>query len=121
MHAAVGKESTVEQGWIRRFVFPWLRYQKESYLRSQTWTIYAAVHVLQGTSNAEESPPAQKVVVTKTFWTDGTMMTNTASLFQILGGLRNVSFNTMKSHWKTIPTLLHSKKEVGTRDHGNFL
>ena len=26
----------------------------------------------------------------------------------------------MKSHWKTIPTLQHDKKEVGTRNHGNF-
>ena len=31
------------------------------------------------------------------------------------------SFNTMKSNWKTIPTLLHNKKEVGTRTHENFL
>ena len=30
----------------------------------------------------------QKMVVTKTFWTDGTTMTNTASFCQILGGLR---------------------------------
>ena len=62
-----------------------------------------------------------KVVVTKTFWTDGTMMTNTASLCQMLGGLRNRSFNTMKSHWKAISTWLHGKKEVGTRNHRKFL
>ena len=46
----------------------------------------------------------KSVVVTKTFWTDGTMMTDTASLCQILGGLRHRSFNTMKSQWKTFPT-----------------
>ena len=57
----------------------------------------------------------------KTFWTDVTMMTHTASLCRTLGGLRNRSFNTMESHWKTIPTWPHNKKEVGTRNHGNFL
>ena len=34
--------------------------------------------------------------------------------------LGNRSFKTMKSHWKTIPKLLHNKKEVGARNHGNF-
>ena len=48
-------------------------------------------------------------------------MTSTASLCQILDGLRNVSFNTMESHWKTIPTLQHNKKEVGTRNHWKLL
>ena len=70
---------------------------------------------------AEEKPASTKVVITTTFWTDGTMMTNTASLCQILGGLRNRSFNTMTSHWKTTPTWLHGKEEVGTRSHGQFL
>ena len=42
------------------------------------------------------------------------MMTNTVSLCQILGGLRNRSFNTMKSHRKIIPTWLQGKKEVET-------
>ena len=57
---------------------------------------------------------------TRKFWTDGRKMTNTANLCQILGGLRKSSFTTMKSHWKTIPTLQPDKKEVGTRNHGNF-
>ena len=65
-------------------------------------------------------PASIKVVVTKTFWTDGATMTNTASLCQMLGGLRNRSFNTMKSHRKTIPALQQNKKEVGTRKRGNF-
>ena len=49
LHAADRKESTVEQGKIRRPVNPRLRYQKESYPRSQTWNIDATAHVLQGT------------------------------------------------------------------------
>ena len=56
MRVAFRKESTVEQGKIRRPVNPRLRHQEESYPRSQTWTIYAAVHVLQSTRYAEESP-----------------------------------------------------------------
>ena len=36
MHAAYRRESTVEQGNIRRPVNPWPRYQKESYPRCQT-------------------------------------------------------------------------------------
>ena len=59
-------------------------------------------------------------MVTKTFWTDGISTTDAANLCQILGGLSNVSFNTMKSHGKTIPTLQQDKKEVGTKNHGNF-
>ena len=38
-------------------------------------------------------------------------MTSTANLCQILGGLRNVSFRTMKSHWKTTPTLRRRRNE----------
>ena len=71
--------------------------------------------------NAEESPKAQKMVVTGTFWTDGLMMTNTASLCQILGGRRKRSFNTMISHRKTVLTWLRGKKEVEERSHGTFL
>ena len=52
---------------------------------------------------------------------DGTMMTNTASLCQILGGLRNRSFNMMQSQWKIIPTWLHGKKAVGTENPGKIL
>ena len=59
-------------------------------------------------------------MVTRTFWTDGITMTNTSNLCKILGGLRNVSFNTMKSHRKTILTLQQDRKEIGTRNHGNF-
>ena len=66
-------------------------------------------------------PASRKVVVTKPFWKDGTMMTNTASLCQILGGLENRSFNIMQSHCKIIFTWLPGKKEVGTRKPGHFL
>ena len=48
------------------------------------------------------------------------MMTNTASFCQILGGLRNRSFNMMQSRWKIIPTWLHGKQEVGTINPRNF-
>ena len=65
-------------------------------------------------------PASTKVVVTKALWTDGTMMTNTESLCQILGGLRNRSFNMTQSHWKIIPSWLHGKKEVGTESLGNL-
>ena len=58
-------------------------------------------------------------MVTKTFWTGGITMTNTANLCLILGGLRKVSCNATKSHWKTIPILQQEKKEVGTRNHGH--
>ena len=37
-------------------------------------------------------------------------MTNTANLCQILKGLRRISFNTMKSHGKSILTLQQEKK-----------
>ena len=49
MPAAYRKESTVEQGQIRRPVNSRLPHQKESYPRCQTWTICAADHVLQST------------------------------------------------------------------------
>ena len=45
-------------------------------------------------------------------------MTNTANLCEILGGVRNVSPNTMKSHWKTTPTLsirLHLRHHNGNQ------
>ena len=42
------------------------------------------------------------------FWSDGTMMTNTASLCQKLGGLRSRSFNMMKSHWKSEREILET-------------
>ena len=51
-----------------------------------------------------------KVVVTKPFWKDGTMMSNTVSLCQISGGQRNRSFKMMQLHWKIIPTWLHGQK-----------
>ena len=51
---------------------------------------------------------------------DGIKMTNIANLCQTLGGLRKASFSTMKSYWKTIPSLQQNKKEVGTRNLGNF-
>ena len=38
MHAAYRKETTVEQGKIRRLVNPRPRYQKETYPRCQTWS-----------------------------------------------------------------------------------
>ena len=120
MHAAVGKNRQWNKARYDVLSIPGYDIKKKSYPRSQTWNIYAAVHVLQGTWNAEDSPQAQKVV-TKTFCTDGTMMTNTASLCQILGGLRNRSFNTMKSQWKTIPSWPHGKKDVGTRNPGQIL
>ena len=47
------------------------------------------------------------------------VVTKIPEVCQILDGLRNVSFKTMKSHWKTILTLTH-KEEVRTRNHGNF-
>ena len=59
-------------------------------------------------------PISTKVVVTKPFWKDGTMMTNTVSLCQMSGGLRNRSFNMTQSQFKIIPTWLHGKTEVGT-------
>ena len=113
VHAAYRKESTVEQGKIRRHVKPRLRYRKESYPRSQTWTIYAAVHVLQKDMICRGKPASTKNVVTKAFWTDCTMMTNTACLCQILGGLRKRSFNMTQSHW-------NGKKEVGTENLGKI-
>ena len=60
MHAAHRKESTVEQGKIRRPANARLRHQKESCPRCRTWTISAADHVPQSTWYAEESPKAQK-------------------------------------------------------------
>ena len=78
MHADVGKESTSEQGEKRRLVNPRLRYQKESYSWSQTWTsmrryMYHKAHEMLKKARKHN-------------WTDGTTMTNTASLWQILGG-----------------------------------
>ena len=46
-------------------------------------------------------------------------MTNTASLCQILGGLRNRSFNTMTSHWKTIPTF--ATKQARSRNEKSWI
>ena len=57
-----------------------------------------------------------KKMVTRKFWTDGTKMTKTANLCQMLCGLKNASFNVMKSHWKTTPTLQQDKKEGEERE-----
>ena len=92
MHAAVSKESTVEQGEIRRPVNPRLRYQKECYPRSP-WTIYVAVHVLQRHMKCSRKSRGNNA---KLFWKGGMTMTNTASLCQKLDGLRNRSFSTIK-------------------------
>ena len=59
--------------------------------------------------------------VAKPLWKDGTMMTNTVSLCQILGGLTNRSFHMTQWHWKIIPTWLLGKKEVGTKNPGKLL
>ena len=45
------------------------------------------------------------------FWTDGTMMTNTASLCQILFSMTNL-------HWKITPFLQQERKELVTRKVG---
>ena len=45
---------------IRRADNFWLCHQKESFPRCQTWTIYAADHVLQSTWYVEESPQQQE-------------------------------------------------------------
>ena len=47
-------------------------------------------------------------------------MTNTADLCQILVWTEE-RINKIKSHWKTIPTLQQDKKDVGSRNHGNFI
>ena len=103
MYAAVGTESTVKQGEIRRPVNLLPRYQKESYPWSQTWTICAAVHVLQSTWHAEESPQAQKWWLQK----HSGQMEQRWQIPQVF--VRHwVGWGT--DHWKTIPTLLHNKK-----------
>ena len=43
----------------------------------------------------------RKPAVTKPFWEDGTRMTNTASLCQMLGGLVNRLFSMTNLHWMT--------------------
>ena len=115
MRAVYRKESTVEQGKIRRPVNHQLRYQKNL------------------THGARHGPPMRQCMYYKAhdmLWKarkhksggkDGTRMTNTASLCQMLSGLRNRSFNMMQSHWEIIPTWLHGKKEVGTENPGNCL
>ena len=52
-----------------------------------------------------------KMVIVKLFWKDGYGMSNTASLCQILDGLKNKLNNMTHLHWKIIPTWLHLKKE----------
>ena len=47
-------------------------------------------------------------------------MTNTESLCQILGGLKNRSDNMTQLHGKIIPAWLQLKKEVETRNLGTF-
>ena len=42
-------------------------------------------------------------------------MTNTASLCEKLGGLKNKSFSMTNMHWKTIPILQQEWKELETR------
>ena len=121
LHAAYRKESTVEQGKRRRPANSRLRYQKESHPQCQTWTICAAAHVSQSTWCAEESPQAQKWCLQNHSGFMARCWQIPRSLCQILGELRNRSFNVTKSHWKIIPTCLHGKKEVGTENPGKFL
>ena len=57
------------------------------------------------TWNAEESPQAPK------------MLQEHSGQMKSLSGR---GWTEEESHWKTIPTLQQNKKEVGTRNHGNF-
>ena len=58
---------------------------------------------------------------TKPFWKDGTMLTNTVSLCQMLVALRNRSFNTMKSQRKTIPASpARQERSRNGKKPGNF-
>ena len=49
---------------------------------------------------------------------DGTRMTNTASLCQMLGVLRCRLFSLTNLHWKTTPILQQERKELETRKIG---
>ena len=54
--------------------------------------------------------------IQKIFCKDVTMMTNTASLCQILGGLRNILFSMANLQWKTTPVLQHERNALETRN-----
>ena len=57
------------------------------------------------------------MVVTKSFWKDGTRMTISASVCQILSGLRSRLFSVMNLHWKTTHILQQQKER--TRNEKN--
>ena len=57
------------------------------------------------------------MVVTKSFWKDGTRMTITAIVCQILSGLRSKLFSMMNLHWKTTHILQQQKER--TRNEKN--
>ena len=77
-----------------------------------------------GASNGHECTTRSRRCCTKLanpskpFWKDGTMMVNTASLCQMLGGLRSKIFSMTNLHWKTTLLLQHERKEIETRKNG---
>ena len=90
MHAAVGTESTVEQGQVRRL---------PATLLKRILPTEPDVDLLCGNACITKHmkcsrEPANTKMVTRTFWTDGIRMTKTANLCQMLDGLRNRSFKT---------------------------
>ena len=61
------------------------------------------------------------MVVPKPFGKDGTRMTDTANLCQILGGLRSRLFRKTNLHWRTTLFWQQDRKELETRKIGYSL
>ena len=94
------------------YQFPVTSSKKKTHTWCQTWSFRVATNVLQSHGDVAESSPSPSMVVTKPFWKDGTRMTITASLCQILGGLRSRLFSMTNLHWTTNPTLQQQRKRT---------
>ena len=99
---------------LRRFLNSRLRHQKEPHPWCQTWSFRAATSVQQSQGDAAESSPTQAWWLQNHFG----KMTRTASLCQILGGLRSRLFSMTKLHSEDHSYM--ATREERTRSEKNF-
>ena len=112
-NAAKRKELTDEQKKIRRSIPGYVI--KKNLTRGarhgqrMQQCVYYKTHDM-----LKEARKYKKKMVTEACWTDGTLMSSTASLCQMMGGLKNISFKMINIIGRTFQN--DYKKEVGTEN-----
>ena len=115
MSKTFAKDRTVGQEELWRLINSRSRHQKEPRPWCYTWSFRTATNVLQSQRHVAESSSTQAWWVQNHFWKDGTSMTNTASLCQILGWLKSRLFSVTNLHLKITLMLWQKNKEFATR------